>query len=135
MVTDTIADMLTRIRNAINIRHYMVQVPTTKVTRAIAKVLQEENYIAAFEEFTDEKNYGWLLILLKYSGRGRHKRSMITTLKRISKPSVRIYSKSGDLPRVLGNFGLAIVSTSQGIMSNKKAAKLRLGGEVLCYIW
>ena len=90
MVTDTIADMLTRIRNAISIRHYMVQVPNTKVTLAIAKVLHEENYIAAFEEFVDEKNCGWLLILLKYSGRGRNKRPAISTLKRVSKPSFLI---------------------------------------------
>jgi small subunit ribosomal protein S8 len=135
MVTDTIADMLTRIRNAISIRHYMVQVPNTKVTLAIAKVLKEENYIAAFEEFVDEKDCGWLLILLKYSGQGRHKRPAITTLKRVSKPSVRIYSKCNNLPRVLGNLGLAIVSTSKGIMSNSQATKLGLGGEILCYIW
>jgi small subunit ribosomal protein S8 len=135
MVTDTIADMLTRIRNAINIRHYMVQVPNTKVTRAIADVLKEENYIAAFEEFVDEKNVVWLLILLKYSGSGRAKRPAINMLKRVSKPSVRVYAKCSNLPRVLGNFGLAIISTSKGIMSNSKASKLGIGGEVLCYIW
>lgn len=135
MVTDTISDMLTRIRNAINIRHYMVQVPRTKVTYAIANVLKEENYISAFEEFVDEKNHKWLLLLLKYSGTGRQKTSTITTLKRISKPSTRVYSKSSDLPSVLGDFGLAIVSTSKGIMSNSQAMKLGLGGEILCYIW
>jgi len=135
MVNDTISDMLTRIRNAINIRHYMVQVPKTKVTYAIAKVLKEENYISAFEEFIDEKNSNWLLLLLKYSGKGKQKTPMITTLKRVSKPSVRVYSKCSDLPSVLGNFGLAIISTSKGIMSNSQAVKLGLGGEVICYIW
>jgi|TARA_B110000902_G_scaffold256065_1_gene322300 small subunit ribosomal protein S8 len=135
MVTDTISDMLTRIRNAINIRHNMVQVPNTKVTRPIAQVLLEEDYIGSFEEFVDEKGYSWLLILLNYSGRGRYKKSVITTLKRISKSSVRVYSKSGHLPRVLGNFGLAIVSTSKGIMSHSQASKLGIGGEILCYLW
>jgi len=133
MVNDTIADMLTRIRNAINIRHYMVQVLNTKTTRAIAQVLKEENYIVAFEEFQDENGCRWILILLKYSGRGRGKKSSICTLKRVSKPSVRIYSKCRNLPRVLGNFGLAVVSTSRGIMSNSKAARFGIGGEILCY--
>jgi small subunit ribosomal protein S8 len=135
MVTDTISDMLTRIRNGINIRHYLVQVPRTKVTYAIAKVLKEQDYILSFEEFKDNKNYTWLILLLKYSGKGPNRKSAITTLKRISKPSVRVYSKSGDLPSVLGNFGLAIISTSKGIMTNSEAAKLKLGGEILCYVW
>jgi small subunit ribosomal protein S8 len=113
----------------------MVQVPKTKVTLQIAKVLQEETYIDDFEEFTDEKAYSWLLLLLKYSGTNRNKKPRINVIKRISKPSVRVYAKAQNLPVVLGNFGLAIVSTSNGIMSNSKALKLRLGGEVLCYIW
>jgi small subunit ribosomal protein S8 len=135
MVTDTISDMLTRIRNAVSVNHYMVQVPKTKVTLQIAKVLQEETYIDDFEEFTDEKAYSWLLLLLKYSGTKRNKKRRINVIKRITKPSVRVYAKAQNLPVVLGNFGLAIVSTSNGIMSNSKALKLRLGGEVLCYIW
>jgi small subunit ribosomal protein S8 len=135
MVTDTISDMLTRIRNAVNVNHYMVQVPKTKVTLQIAKVLLEETYIDAFEEFMDEKGHSWLLLLLKYSGTNRNKKPRINVIKRISKPSVRVYAKAQNLPVVLGNFGLAIVSTSNGIMSNSKALKLRLGGEVLCYIW
>ena len=135
MMTDPIADMLTRMRNAISIGHYMVQVPYTKVTYEIARVLKKEKYIAAFEEFKDEKNFNWVLILLEYYGRGPNKRPAITMLKRVSKPSVRIYSKCNNLPRVLGDYGLAVVSTSKGIMSNSDAAKLGLGGEILCYIW
>lgn len=135
MVTDTISDMLTRIRNAISIRHHMVQVPNTKVTIAITQILKDEGYILDFEQFADVSGHKWLLLLLSYSGMGRRKKPKITTLKRISKPSVRVYSKNCDLPHVLGGFGLAIVSTSKGIMTNSKAGKLRLGGEILCYVW
>jgi len=135
MVTDTVSDMLTRIRNANNLGHSLVQVPKTKVTEGIAKVLNEQDYILSFEEFADDIGRAWLVLLLKYSGKGRNAKSAITTLKRISKPSVRVYSKSVDLPSVLGNFGLAVISTSKGIMTNFQASKLNLGGEILCYIW
>jgi small subunit ribosomal protein S8 len=127
--------MLTRIRNAINVRHYVVQVPNTKVTFAISKLLKEENYILSFEEFVDANNVKWFLLLLNYSGTGKKKVSAITCLKRVSKPSVRVYSKACDMPQVLGNFGLAIVSTSKGIMTNMEATKRKVGGEILCYVW
>jgi len=135
MVNDTISDMLTRIRNSIRIGHHMVKVPKTKVNYAIAQVLKDEEYIVTFEHFIDNKNCEWLLLLLQYSGKFHSKKSKITNLKRISKPSNRVYSKHSQLPNVLGDFGLAILSTSRGIMSNYKAADLKIGGEVLCYIW
>jgi small subunit ribosomal protein S8 len=97
-------------------------------------VLKEENFIEDFQEFSQsEKKF--LLILLKYKGKGRNQQPAITTLKRISKPGLRVYSNVKDLPIVLGNFGIALMSTSNGVMTNFKAAKLGVGGEVLCYIW
>ena len=132
MVTDTISDMLTRIRNATMVKHQIVQIPATRMSLAISKILKEEGFIQEFESYTeDNKNY--LLISLKYIGKSRQ--SVIAKIKRISKPGLRIYSNSKELPRILDNLGIAIISTSQGVMTNIKAKKLGIGGEVLCYIW
>ncbi|MCU0536664.1 MAG: 30S ribosomal protein S8 [Hydrococcus sp. Prado102] len=130
--TDTISDMLTRIRNACSVRHPTTQVPTTKMTRSIAQVLKEEGFIEDFEE-TGEGIDKQLVIALKYKGKNRQ--PLINTLKRVSKPGLRVYSTSKDLPRVLGGIGIAIVSTSRGIMTDREARKQKIGGEVLCYIW
>ena len=132
MVTDTISDMLTRIRNATMVKHQIVQIPASRISLAISKILKEEGFIQEFESYTeDNKNY--LLISLKYIGKSRQ--SVICKIKRISKPGLRIYSNSKELPRILDNLGIAIISTSQGVMTNIKAKKLGIGGEVLCYIW
>lgn len=132
MVTDTISDMLTRIRNATMVKHQIVQIPATRMSLAISKILKEEGFIQEFESYSeDNKNY--LLISLKYIGKSRQ--SVIAKIKRISKPGLRIYSNSKELPRILDNLGIAIISTSQGVMTNIKAKKLGIGGEVLCYIW
>jgi small subunit ribosomal protein S8 len=130
--TDTISDMLTRIRNACAVRHSTTQVPTTKMTLSIAKVLKEEGFIDDYEE-TGEGVNKFLIVTLKYKGKNRQ--PLINTLKRISKPGLRVYSSSQDLPRVLGGIGIAIVSTSRGIMTDREARKQGVGGEVLCYIW
>lgn len=134
MVNDVISDMLTRIRNAGKVKNHLVQVPLTKMTRAIAKVLKEENLIEDFQEFV-ENNKQFLLLLLKYKGKGRNQKPVITNVKRISKPGLRVYVSVKDLPIVLGSFGIAVVSTSRGVMTNIKASKLGIGGEILCHIW
>ena len=132
MVNDTISDMLTRIRNATMVKHQIVQIPGTRMSLAIAKILKEEGFIQEFESYNeDNKNY--LLISLKYTGKSRQ--SVIWKIKRVSKPGLRIYSNSKKLPKILDNLGIAIISTSQGVMTNIKAKKLGIGGEVLCYIW
>ena len=132
MVNDTISDMLTRIRNATMVKHQIVQIPATRMSVAIAKILKEEGFIEEFENYS-EANKNYLLISLKYIGKSRQ--SVICKIKRISKPGLRIYSNSKKLPRVLDNLGIAIISTSPGLMTNIKAKKLGIGGEVLCYIW
>ena len=132
MVNDTISDMLTRIRNANMVKHQIVQIPSTKISIAIAEILKEEGFIEDFENYS-EKNKKYLLISLKYIGKSRQ--SVISKIKRISKPGLRVYKNSKELPRVLDNLGIAIISTSKGIMTNLKAKKLGIGGEVLCYIW
>lgn len=129
---DTIADMLTRIRNANLARHQTTEVPSTKMTRSIAKVLKDEGFINDFEE-TGEGVKRHLVISLKYKGKGR--RPIITALRRVSKPGLRVYSNRRDLPRVLGGIGIAIISTSSGIMTDREARRSGLGGEVLCYVW
>ncbi|ACK72097.1 ribosomal protein S8 [Gloeothece citriformis PCC 7424] len=129
---DTIADMLTRIRNACAVRHPTTKVPTTKMTRSIAQVLKQEGFIEDFSE-AGEGVGKHLVISLKYKGKTRQ--PIITTLKRVSKPGLRVYSPCKDLPRVLGGIGIAIVSTSQGIMTDREARRQGVGGEVLCYIW
>ena len=132
MVTDTIADMLTRIRNANMVKHQIVQIPVTKMSIAIALILKEEGYIEDFNNY-EEDNKHYLLLSLKYIGKSRQ--PVISKIKRISKPGLRVYSKSNDLPKVLDNLGIAIISTSKGVMTNLKAKELGIGGEILCYIW
>ena len=132
MVNDTIADMLTRVRNANLARHQIVQVPATKMTKNIAAVLYEEGFIQSVEEI-GENLAQQLLISLKYKGKTRQ--PVITALKRISKPGLRIFANRKELPRVLGGLGIAVISTSQGVMTDTKARSQGLGGEVLCYIW
>ena len=132
MVNDTIADMLTRIRNANLAKHQIVQVPATKMTRNISKLLREEGFIYEFEEIGENlKNY--LVISLKYKGKNR--KPVINALKRISRPGLRVYANHKELPKVLGGIGVAIISTSQGIMTDRQARHQGLGGEVICYIW
>ena len=129
---DTVADMLTRIRNATMARHQTTKIPATRMTRSIARVLQEEGFIAEFEEEQEgiKRN---LVVSLKYKGKTRQ--PLITALKRVSKPGLRVYSNRKELPRVLGGIGIAIISTSQGIMTDREARHQGLGGEVLCYVW
>lgn len=132
MVNDTISDTLTRIRNAILARHQMVKIPATNITVNIISVLHKEGFIENFDKSQDRLRK-ILLVKLKY--KGKKKESIITKLKRVSKPGLRIYSKHKELPKVLGGIGIAILSTSQGIMTDKQARYLGLGGEVLFYIW
>lgn len=132
MINDTIADTLTRIRNAILAKHQLVQIPSTKITRNIIHVLKEEGFIEDFDEIQTKFKKD-LLIKLKY--KGKKKFPIITSLKRISKPGLRVYSNSKELPKVLGGIGIAIISTSKGIMTDKQARYSGVGGEVLCYIW
>jgi small subunit ribosomal protein S8 len=132
VVTDTISDMLTRIRNANMVKHQIVQIPVTKISLAIATILKEEGFIEDFESY-QEGNREYLLLSLKYVGKSR--KPVISKIKRISKPGLRVYTKSEELPKVLDNLGIAIMSTSKGVMTNLKAKELGIGGEVLCYIW
>lgn len=132
MVTDKISDMLTRIRNANLVKHQIVQIPTTKMTLAIATILKEEGFIEDVKQH-EKTSDGYFIVSLKYKGKLRE--PVIQTIKRISKPGLRVYSGANNLPQVLGNLGIAIVSTSKGVMTNFKAEQLGIGGEILCYIW
>jgi small subunit ribosomal protein S8 len=132
VVNDTISDMLTRIRNANMVKHQIVQIPSTKMSLAITEILKEEGYIEGFEQYS-ENNKNYLLVSLKYTGKSRQ--PVICKLERVSKPGLRVYSSSKKLPKVLNNLGIAILSTSKGVMTNLKAKELGVGGEVLCYIW
>jgi len=132
VVNDTISDMLTRIRNANMVKHQIVQIPATNMSLAIATILKEEGYIEDFESYEENKRK-YLLISLKYTGKAR--KPVICKIERVSKPGLRVYSSSKKLPKVLDNLGIAIVSTSRGIMTNIKAKELGIGGEVLCYVW
>ena len=129
--TDPIADMLTRIRNANSSKHKTVDVPSSKMKFAIADILFREGYIRSFEEISSDTQ-GTIRIVLKYDEKGN---KVIEGIKRISKPGLRVYASKEDLPKVLNGLGIAIVSTSQGIMTDKEARKAGLGGEVLAYIW
>lgn len=129
-ITDGIADLLTRIRNAASTGHATVMVPASKIKKAIVDILVSEGYVGKVEEIPDNKQ-GMLKLSLKYAG----KKSVITGLKRISSPGLRVYAGSQELPRVLGGLGIAIISTSQGLMTDKEARKRGIGGEVLAYIW
>ena len=130
-MTDPIADMLTRLRNANSVLHDKVEIPGSKIKRAIAAVLKEEGFIRDYT-FTEDNKQGMLVLTLKY---GPEREKVISGIKRISKPGLRMYAKSAELPRVLGGLGVAIISTSKGIMSDKKARKAGLGGEILAYVW
>ena len=132
LVTDTISDILTRIRNAIMVKHSIVQIPSTKISLAIVTILKAEGFIENFENYI-EKNKEYLLVSLKYIGKQRY--SIISKLERVSKPGLRVYRNSKTLPVVLNNLGIAIISTSNGVITNIKAKELGIGGEVLCYIW
>ena len=132
MTTDTIADMLTRIRNANLAKHQIVQIPNTKITKNIAQVLANEGLISSFEELKNGSNSS-LLLSLKYTGTDR--KPCIEKIQRISKPGLRVYSNAKKMPKILGGFGTAIVSTSRGLMTDHQARKEGVGGELLCYIW
>ncbi|MBR0466745.1 MAG: 30S ribosomal protein S8 [Clostridia bacterium] len=130
-ITDTIADMLTRIRNASSAKHDSVDVPASKVKKAIAQILLDEGYIQSFEVIDDNKQ-GVIRIVLKY---GANKAQTITGIRRVSKPGLRIYTNVEDMPKVMKGLGIAILSTSKGIMTDKQARKANVGGEVLAYVW
>ena len=132
VVNDIISDTITRIRNANLAKHQIVQVTATKTTRDLIRVLHKEGFIENFNEIED-KSKNFILISLKYKGKNRS--SIITALKRISKPGLRVYANHKELPKVLGGIGIAIISTSKGIMTDKQARYYGLGGEVLCYVW
>ena len=131
LVNDPIADMLTRIRNALVARHDAVVIPASNIKKAIAKILLEEGYIKSFD-FIDDGLQGQIKIVLKYA---QGKESVIKGLKRISKPGLRVYARNDEIPKVLGGLGIAIVSTSKGVMTDKEARNAGIGGEVLAYIW
>jgi len=130
-MTDPIADMLTRIRNANTVGHPTVDVPASKIKKSIAGILLEEGYIDNFEVIDDGKQ-GNIKITMKY---GAHKERVISGIKRISKPGLKVYAKADEVPKVLGGLGVAIISTSKGVISDKEARKLGIGGEVICYVW
>ncbi|TNJ62192.1 30S ribosomal protein S8 [Paenibacillus hemerocallicola] len=131
VMSDPIADMLTRIRNANIVRHETVEVPASKIKREIAEILKKEGFIRDAEYIEDSKQ-GIIRMFLKY---GPNQERVITGLKRISKPGLRVYAKSQEVPKVLGGLGLAILSTSKGVMSDKDARQSKSGGEVICYVW
>ena len=131
MITDPIADMLTRIRNANQMRYKEVEVPASKIKIEIARILKEEGFIADYKIVENERQ-NILVLSLKY---GDNKERVITGLKRISKPGLRVYVKAEDVPRVLNGLGIAIISTSKGLMKDKDAREQSLGGEVMAYIW
>ena len=130
-ITDTIADLLTRIRNANTAKHATVDVPASNVKKAISQILVDEGYVNDFKVIEDGKQ-GVIRITLKY---GDNKAPVITGLRRVSKPGLRIYSSCEDMPKVRKGLGIAIVSTSKGIVTDKKARELNVGGEVLAYVW
>ena len=131
VVTDTIADTLTRIRNANSMRYTEVKVPASKLKLELARILKEEGFIKDYKVL-EETAQGTILLTLKY---GEKKERVITGLKRISKPGLRVYAKADEIPKVLNGLGIAIISTSKGIMTDKEARNQGLGGEVLAYIW
>ena len=130
-ITDPIADMLTRIRNANMVGHESVDVPASKMKKSIAEILLNEGYIKGYDLIEDNKQ-GIIRIQMKY---GQNKERVITGIKKISKPGLRVYAKTEDIPRVLGGLGIAIVSTSAGVITDKEARKKNIGGEVICYVW
>ena len=131
MMTDPIADMLTRIRNAVNAKHKVVEVPASNIKKSIAQILLDEGFIDGFN-VTDDGKQGIITIDLKY---GQNKEKVISGIKRISKPGLRVYARANEVPKVLGGLGIAIVSTSKGLVTDKVARKEGIGGEVICYVW
>lgn len=130
-MTDPIADMLTRLRNANMAKHQIVDIPASNIKRKLANILLQEGYVKAVENINDGVQ-GIIRVTLKY---GENKAKTITGLKRISKPGLRVYAGNEELPRVLKGLGIAVISTSQGIMTDRQARKLNIGGEVLCFVW
>ena len=130
-ITDAIADMLTRIRNANSAKHETVDIPASNMKKAIAQILLDEGYIASYKVIDDEKQ-GVIRVTLKYT---ENKAQVITGLRRVSKPGLRIYSNVEDMPKVMKGLGIAIVSTSKGIMTDREARKQNVGGEVLAFVW
>ena len=130
-MTDPIADMLTRIRNANAVGHDTVDIPASRMKKSIAGILTEEGYIKGFDVIDDNKQ-GTIRVQMKY---GPDKERVITGIKKISKPGLKVYAKANEVPRVLGGLGIAIISTSNGVISDKEARKLGVGGEVVCYVW
>ena len=131
VMTDPIADLLTRVRNANTARHEIVEVPSSTIKKAIANIMLQEGYVKDIEEYNDGV-VPMLRIALKY---GNGKDRVITGLRRISKPGLRVYCKKEEIPKVLNGLGIAVISTSNGLMVDREARKLGLGGEVLCYVW
>ncbi len=131
VMTDPIADMLTRIRNANSALHEKVEMPASRMKAAVLEILKEEGFVKGYE-VTENGKHATLTVTLKY---GSNKEKVITGIKRISKPGLRVYAKKEELPRVLGGLGIAIISTSKGVMSDKKARREGLGGEVIAYVW
>ena len=131
VMTDPIADFLTRIRNANMVRHASLEVPASNMKLEIAKILKNEGFIKNYEVIEDDKQ-NVIRVFMKY---GANNERVITGLKRISKPGLRVYAKTGEVPRVLNGLGIALISTSKGVMTDKKARELGVGGEVLAYIW
>ena len=131
VMTDPIADFLTRIRNANTVFMERVEIPASKTKMNLAKILKEEGYIKDVEYIEDGKQ-GFIRLYLKY---GSNREKVITGLKRISRPGLRVYAQKEDVPKVLGGLGIAVISTSQGLMTDKEARKAGIGGEVMCYIW
>jgi small subunit ribosomal protein S8 len=131
VMTDPIADLLTRIRNANSVHHDKVEIPASKIKQAVVQILKDEGFVKDFEVLADGKQ-GVLRVSLKF---GPERDRVITGIKRISKPGLRVYAKNDQLPKVLGGLGIAIISTSQGIMTDKQARKAGLGGEVIAYVW
>jgi len=130
-ITDAIADMLTRIRNANSAKHDMVDIPASNIKKSIAQILLDEGYIKSFKIIEDNKQ-GIIRIALKY---GSHKSHVITGIRRVSKPGLRIFSSCEDMPKVMRGLGVAIISTPKGVMTDKKARKENVGGEVLAFVW
>ena len=130
-ITDVVADMLTRIRNANTAKHETVEIPASNLKKAIAQILLDEGYIKAYDVIEDGKQ-GTIKVTLKY---GENKQRIIQGLRRVSKPGLRIYSNCEDMPKVMNGLGIAIVSTSKGVMTDKKARELNVGGEVLAFVW
>ncbi|MDA8442883.1 MAG: 30S ribosomal protein S8 [Peptococcaceae bacterium] len=130
-MTDPIADLLTRIRNANTVYHEKVEIPASRVKRDLAEIFKAEGFVKDVEYIEDDKQ-GVIRMYLKY---GQNREKVISGIKRISKPGLRVYAKKDEVPKVLGGLGVAVISTSKGIMTDKSARKAGLGGEVICYIW